>query len=149
MKKKPIKSLLLGILVSFSMFNCSQEDAQPKSKAADAMASATLSGTYCTSNSYHNYPKQAMNLNLYAVGATVMVYVDPYDVPNRFTIYEGSTNIKSSGWIGYSNNSGPWGMSISKPATYISFVKKAGMTYYLGVETVTPSNQCDSWYSNF
>jgi len=39
------------------------------------------------------------------------------DRPNRFSIYDNSGLVTTSGWVGYANYPGPWGLSLSTPSS--------------------------------
>jgi hypothetical protein len=94
---------------------------------------------------YHLYPNETINLSHVAQGSTIQLTCDAIEVPNRFTIYDGANLVVSSGWMGFSNFSGPWGSSLNTPSIQnISFTKQTN-TYTLKVETSPPSGTTDAW----
>lgn len=93
--------------------------------------------SYSSSGSY-TYPNDTLELSFTAPGTTVSLYLQAYNVPNRFTIYDGTTGaiVAASPWMGYASYAGPWGMSINTSATgTLTFSKGSSAIYYLKVET--------------
>lgn len=80
--------------------------------------------------------------------AQISISVGSYDVPNRFTVYDGNNNyVAGTSWMGYANYPGPWGMSLNTPETQTINFDKTNTTYTLKVETSTSSTS-DSWYAS-
>jgi hypothetical protein len=114
----------------------------------------SYSGTYTTISSYYTYPAHNIDVTCAATGATITVFFDAVEIPNKFTVRDGAGNIvgSSGGWRGYASYGGPWGSSLAVSTTgSFSFTKSAGVnTYYLYVETLTPPNysynpNTDAW----
>lgn len=109
------------------------------------------SGTYSVISSYYTYPSQSFNVTCAASGATLTLFANSVEVPNRFTIRDASNNyVTSTGWIGYASYGGPWGSSLNGPSTKTVTFPKSTNTYYLVVETLTPpdysySPNTDAW----
>lgn len=133
-------------------------DLQGRSKTDDLVAQTSTcggsyNGTYTTINSYYTYPSRAIDVSCAATGATITIYYDAVEIPNRFTVKTaGGTTMGTSGWRGYASYGGPWGSSLSvNTSGSFSFTKGAGVTtYYLYVETLTPPNynynpNTDAW----
>ena len=58
-----------------------------------------------------------------------------YDRPNRFTLYDSTGFITSSGWVGYASYPGPWGSSLSvDPDGIIPFTFASSTGRYMRVE---------------
>jgi hypothetical protein len=93
-------------------------------------------------NGYYAYPNDTLELSYTTPGTTVSLYVQAYDVPNRFTIYDPLGYVMaSSPWMGYASYSGPWGMSLNTSSTgTLTFTKGNYNNYYLKVETSTYNN---------
>src|SRR5688572_27087340 len=108
-----------------------------------ATCGGSYSGSYTTINSYYNYPARSIDVSCAADGATITIFYDAVEIPNRFTVKTaGGTTVGYSGWRGYASYGGPWGSSLSVSTTgSFTFTKGAGVsTYYLHVETLTPPN---------
>jgi hypothetical protein len=57
------------------------------------------------------------------------------DRPNRFTIYQDGSLVATTGWVGYANYAGPWGLSLNTPNTGIlSTSYLTGLNTYVYVE---------------
>ena len=73
-----------------------------------------------------------------------------YDVlgrPNRFTIYEGSSIVYNSGWLGVANYSGPWGNSLSTSTTgtvNVTFTGTANRKIVVERGPASSSNESDA-----
>jgi hypothetical protein len=116
-----------------------------ESKVQSFGCGSSLSGDYYT-NGYYRYPDNTLDFSSSPVGTLISVTVQSYDVPDRFTIKDPSGNVvASTGWMGYVNYSGPWGMSLNTQETqYLSFTIAAAGAYTLIVETVV-NGYSDSW----
>ena len=106
--------------------------------------------SYSTPNSLYTYPSKAIDVSCATTGATITILYDAMQLPNRFTVKDagGVTIASSGGWRGFASYGGPWGPSLSTPLTgSFAFTKAAGVsTYYLFVETLTPSTpNTDTW----
>jgi hypothetical protein len=98
----------------------------------------TLDGSWST-NGYHQYATDTIRLDTMATSTVVNVYVNAYDVPNRFTVINLSTGTTaaSSPWMGYASYSGPWGMSLNtSPTGTLSFTRGSYSLYGMVVETI-------------
>lgn len=103
------------------------------------------SGSY-GGTGYFAYEVDTLDLSTTPVGTIVKVTCDQVEVPNRFSIYEGSNLLVTTGWIGVADYPGPWGNSISIPATtMLSFRKGAGTSYRLLIETAPQNGYTDTW----
>ena len=73
----------------------------------------TISGTYSGNNQY-TYPNQP-------VSSIVDSYINfswgSIDRPNRFTVYDSTGLLWTSGWVGFADYAGPWGPSLNTPST--------------------------------
>jgi len=72
------------------------------------------------------------------------------DRPNRFTVYDSTGLLWTSGWVGFANYTGPWGASLNTPSTgsaYICFKSTSGR--YVKVEagnaSPTPPQLTDAY----
>jgi hypothetical protein len=103
----------------------------PTPSAAVNSCGLTFNGTY-TGSSFYIYPDQYLTVT----GTSVSVLCTEYDRPNRFTAYNSSGLITSTGWVGTASYPGPWGTSLNNggPKT-ISFAYSSSNTpYYIRVE---------------
>lgn len=107
--------------------------------------SGSLSGAWGV-NGYHQYVKDTLNVTAAVSGHTIRLSLQSYDVPNRFTVYNAATGalVASSGWMGYANYSGPWGMSINTPTSGTLNFTKSTNIYLLLVET-SVNGTSDAW----
>jgi hypothetical protein len=115
-------------------------------KARTASCGAFLSGQHY-SQGYYNYGTYTIDLTNYHVGATITIYCNSVEVPNRFNL-QGPGQIKSTGWIGWSSLPGPWGGSLNGPGTSSITVTKQSASdniFTFSVETVVQGNQTDAW----
>lgn len=102
----------------------------------------SFSGSWSTTG-YHQYVQDSIKLDSVAIGATISLSVSSYDVPNRFTVTNGTTGslVAASSWMGYTTNSGPWGMSLNTAETgTLTFTRGSSSLYLLLVETVVNSD---------
>ena len=98
---------------------------------------------------FYIYPDEAIDLGCVGIGCNISVTANALEVPNRFNIYKGGSLITSSGWIGWSNDPGPWGPALFGPSsTTLNFSYQGGNNYVLRVETVAPANRVDEWYAS-
>lgn len=104
-----------------------------------------LSDSYYGSGYYTN-PFNDIDINAMPNFSTININVTSYDVPNRFTVYDlNNSSIFSSGWMGYADYPGPWGMSLNTTQNKtITFNKGTINSYTLRVETVT-EYVSDAW----
>jgi len=106
--------------------------------ARSAGCSGTFDGSWSTSG-YHQYATDTIRLDTMATTTVINVYVNAYDVPNRFTVINLSTGttVASSPWMGYASYSGPWGMSLNtSPTGNLSFTRGSYSLYGVVVETI-------------
>lgn len=102
----------------------------------------TISMTYEPTN--NTIQTQSLDLSDLTDGDTVTISYQAYDRPDRFNIYEDSSLLETSGWVGSDNTySGPWGMagSLADPdgTGSFTFTYNAGSSYELRVD-VGPAN---------
>lgn len=110
----------------------------------DPPCSGLHSGTSSTPG-YQIYPLEQFNVPCNSQNALITVSVQALDVPNRFRIINSSgSTVVSSGWIGYTNNPGPWGSSLNGPSSKQLTFNSTGGDFSLEVETVV-QNQHDAW----
>ena len=73
------------------------------------------------------------------------------DRPNRFNIYDNSSLVETSGWVGYAMYPGPWGLSLNNPGPgTLDFVyNPLNKPYYVLVEAgpADPLNPISDFYS--
>ena len=103
--------------------------------------SRVLSGNYSTINSYHQYPRQTINV-CNQTNHLISLYCEALDIPNRFTVYDANgTYITTTGWFGNAPYPGPWGSSLLTDynTTTITFPYTTS-SYQILVETETPPN---------
>ncbi|WP_157576745.1 hypothetical protein [Asinibacterium sp. OR53] len=143
------------LFFSIFYFGCTKKsDSDPSKKALTEPLIKKTNGTYsCGStisgnflgSGYYTYPDNTIDLSLSAQGSLIQIACDAVEVPNRFSIYDGTTLVVTTGWIGTANYSGPWGTSLSTSATQtLSFFRGASSTYTLRVET-SPQGMTDTW----
>ena len=64
--------------------------------------------------------------------------------PNRFSIYQDGSLVATSGWTGYANYPGPWGLSLNTPSSgQLSTAYATGLNTYVYVEA-GPADPNDS-----
>lgn len=83
-------------------------------------------------------------------GFSVTININWYtaDNPNRFTVYNSSGSLLwTSGWKGYSENSGPWGASLNTSNTGSTSISGSS-GFKLRVETIGSGNETDTWNFN-
>jgi hypothetical protein len=99
-----------------------------------------------TTISYY-YIEDVSVTELPSPSSSISVYCVPYDVPNRFTLYNSSgSNVATTGWIGTANYPGPWGQSLNNGSPITMTAPTAGSaTFKLRIETSPPSNINDAW----
>ena len=108
---------------------------------------SNLSANYGGSG-YYTYPLYSIDLATTSYAAQISISVTSYDVPNRFTVYDGNNNsIASTSWMGYANYPGPWGMSLNTAQSQTMNFSKTNTAYTLKVETST-SGISDGWYAS-
>jgi hypothetical protein len=104
-------------------------------------------GSYTPSN-YYAYPDTDI---CNAVSSSNNLQYYAYDRPNRFTLYDSSGYITSSGWVGYADYAGPWGASLNvDPDGIIPFTFNSGTGRYMRVEagpadTENPISDAYEW----
>ena len=154
MKKFKFYFLIYGLIF---MVACSSDEDYESAEAFESLNSVAasglctddcgelFSGNHLVPSSYHIYPDEDFDVSCVVNGRNLSLFVNPATVPNRFRVKDGNGNsVIDSGWIGYADYPGPWGMNLSSGATYLRF-KKNTDNYTLIVETATPPNQTDSW----
>jgi hypothetical protein len=88
-------------------------------------------GSYIPSD-YYVYPDTNI---CNAVSSSNNLQYYAYDRPNRFTLYDSTGYITSSGWVGYADYAGPWGASLNvDPDGIIPFTFASSMGRYMRVE---------------
>jgi hypothetical protein len=66
---------------------------------------------------------------------TAILWVSALDRPNRFSIYDSSGQVTSSGWVGIANYPGPWGASLNVVTPIsIPFTWNSSTDRYVSVE---------------
>jgi hypothetical protein len=118
------------------------EENRKNSKAENGRLAASSCGTFVSGSyygsGYYTYPDRALDLSSVATGATVTLNCSAHEVPNRINVYSGGSLVATTGWIGYSTNPGPWGMSLNGPSSKtITFTKGSVNNYVIRTETVT------------
>lgn len=71
-----------------------------------------------------------------------------YDRPNRFTVYDNSGQLGTTGWVGYANYAGPWGLSLNTAQSgYMNITFGSLYGRYILVEAgpAGPDELSDSW----
>lgn len=149
--------VIASMLISFVLLNmmCSKKEQLLDNKSGNEILKRKTNGaTYSCGSSfsgnfygsgYYAYSAITIDLSANPTGTIVQVKCDQVEVPNRFSIYEGSNLLVSTGWIGVADYPGPWGNSISIPATSVlSFIKGASNSYSLIIETA-PQGLTDTW----
>ena len=102
----------------------------------------TISGTY-SGNEQYTYPSQP-------VSSSVDSYINfswgSLDRPNRFSVYDSTGLLWTSGWVGFADYAGPWGASLNTPSTgnsNICFLSSSGR--YVLVEAGNASPISDAY----
>jgi hypothetical protein len=118
------------------------EDTQPFTIVC---STGSIAGTYAGTNQY-TYPNQP-------ISSTVDSYIrfdwEVVDRPNRFTVYDSTGLLWTSGWVGQANYTGPWGASLNTAVLgsgYVCFQSTSGR--YVKVETgpASPSTPISDAY---
>jgi len=73
----------------------------------------TISGTYSGNNQY-TYPNQPISS---IVDSYINFSWGSIDRPNRFSVYDSTGLLWTSGWVGFADYAGPWGPSLNTPST--------------------------------
>jgi SdpC family antimicrobial peptide len=104
---------------------------------------------YYYGTGYYNYAEYTLDASSLLNGSALVLNVYSYDVPNRFDVYDLNGNfVISSGWIGYADYSGPWGLSLNTGTNQaLTIVKANPGSYKLRVSTST-RDYSDSWSAN-
>ena len=111
------------------------------------LCDSTINGT-SASSSYYAYPHYDICDDL--ATTTVSINWSANDRPNRFSFYNNTGQLSSSGWVGYANYPGPWGSSLSTPSTgNLSAPYTTGLGTYILVEAgpADPSNPINDFWS--
>lgn len=94
---------------------------------------------------YYVYP----TINICSsVSSSIQLKWDSYERPNRFAVYDSTGQRASTGWVGYANYAGPWGLSLNTAQSgYLSVTFASSTGRYLIVETggAGPSEISDAW----
>jgi hypothetical protein len=98
-----------------------------------------------TNNSY--YYIDDVSVVEAAGSSNLVVNFEDYEIPNRFTLYNSSgSQVATTGWVGYADYQGPWGMSLSNGSTAsLSTPAGSATLFTLRVETCPPSTTTDGW----
>jgi hypothetical protein len=98
---------------------------------------------YYSGFGYYTYPDKEL---IYDCSVSYLtIYCNSVEVPNLFDVYnENGQLVATTGWIGWSSTSGPWGSSLNGPTTKTIRFPRNTRKYYLRVRTVTGS-QNDAW----
>jgi hypothetical protein len=81
---------------------------------------------------FYNYPDATIDLTNLGTGRTVTLVCDYKQVPNYISVYNAQgTQVATTGWVGQTNHSGPWGSSLhTAPTPTITFTKSATTSIY-------------------
>lgn len=156
MKIKKIKSLLSALFVATIVLACADHDEairKPKGDPIPHGGKASGRVQACGGNFYNSYYGTqyyiypANTITITGGSTTISAFCTSYDVPNRFSLRNGSGNIvASSGWRGYTNSPGPWGMSLNNASSVTLTASVNGSTTFtLEVETVPVDGMNDAW----
>ena len=91
------------------------------------------------------YPTMSICSN---VSSSINLRWFSYERPNRFTLYDDSGEIATTGWKGYANYPGPWGLTLNTATDgYLPATFTTGSGRYLLVEAggAGPSELSDTW----
>ncbi|WP_121356786.1 RHS repeat domain-containing protein [Flavisolibacter nicotianae] len=108
----------------------------------------SFSGSSPAISGFYTYPDQTINVHTVAQGGSISLYYDAIELPNNFTIYDGTTGamIATTGWQGYATYEGQWGNSLNtQPSGVLTFTRGASSTYILRVTTQTQQYENDAW----
>lgn len=106
--------------------------------------SAILSDTYSGTNQY-TYPQIDICSN---VSSSFTLEWTSYDRPNRFAVYDSTGQVASTGWKGYANYAGPWGLSLNTATNgtlSVTFASSTGRYLLIDAGPAGPSGNSDSW----
>jgi len=131
-KIAPVKNAVLTLIRTVGPYSCG----------------SYISGYSDTPVGAHSYPDATLNFGGVANGSSIKLVCDPLQIPNRFTIYNGATQVATTGWIGVANFSGPWGSSLNVPGPATITFSKTVNSYTLHVETSTPADSTDTYQIN-
>ena len=88
-------------------------------------SAGTISDTYSGNNEY-TYPNQPISSS---VDSYINFSWGSVDRPNRFSVYDSTGLLWTSGWVGFADYAGPWGASLNTPSTgnsNICFLSSSG-----------------------
>lgn len=106
----------------------------PTPSAAVDSCSKTYTSSY-TGSSFYIYPDQTLTITGTSVTGLSILCTE-YDRPNRFSAYNTSGLITTTGWVGTASYPGPWGSTLNNPGPKtMSFSYSSSSTpYYVRVE---------------
>jgi len=108
--------------------SCVTPPPPPVCVGCDEILSDTFSG-----GSYHAYPPYYICDSLAITNISISWTAN--DRPNRFTWYDNTGLLSTTGWVGYATYPGPWGASLSTPSTgTLAASYTSGQDMYLLVE---------------
>jgi hypothetical protein len=116
-------------------------------KISALVCGSTVSRT-SSSTQFYIYPKELIDLAA-ASGNTITVNWVSGDVPNRINVYDSADNLlATTGWVGSSSTSGPWGATLSTATSgSFTFSKTAGdgRFFTINAEHAGSSTLTDNW----
>jgi len=125
-------------------FSCQNICADPPNCNSDC--GTNVSDSYNNSNGgFYIYPDKIISVCDIPFGGTISITLNALKTPNAFFILDGNGNsIIATNWLGYSTQSGPWGSSISGPASQTFSFTKVTETYKIRAWTST-QGWTDNW----
>ena len=106
----------------------------------------TISGTY-SGNEQYTYPSQPVSSS---VDSYINFSWSSLDRPNRFTVYDSTGLLWTSGWVGFADYAGPWGASLNTPSTgnsNICFLSSSGRYVLVEAGNASPTTPITDAYN--
>jgi len=106
----------------------------------------TISGTY-SGNTQYTYPNQPISSS---VDSYINFSWGSIDRPNRFSVYDSTGLLWTSGWVGFADYEGPWGASLNTPSTgnsNICFLSSSGRYVLVEAGNASPTTPITDSYN--
>ena len=109
-------------------------------------SAGTISDTYSGNNEY-TYPNQPISSS---VDSYINFSWGSVDRPNRFSVYDSTGLLWTSGWVGFADYAGPWGASLNTPSTgnsNICFLSSSGRYVQVQAGNASPTTPISDAYN--